>query len=206
MKLLTAALAAFLLSAAARAQTKIAVKAGPNFSTQKVLLYGVKQSSSFKPGVSVGLHFDVPFEGVLHFSPYAAYNMLGSKTNYKATGASTLTTIHYLQLAPGVSFHFKNGATNAFVIGFNPVLALTRFGKQKTTIGSVTTTEKISFGYEGIGWFDLGLSGSLGYHFKKMFVEVNYYNGLTNINNNEEFDGLNIRNRMLSLNVGYFFR
>jgi Outer membrane protein beta-barrel domain len=206
MKLLTAAMAAFLFSSAAMAQTKIAIKAGPNFSTAKVMVYGVKQSSSFKPGASLGIQFDVPFDGVLHFSPYAAYNTLGSKTNYKATGASVQTTIHYLQLAPGFSCHFKAGETNTFVFGFSPVLGLTNFGRQKTTTGGATTSEKIQFGYEGTGWFDLGLTGSLGYHFKKMFVEVNYYNSLTNINNNEEFDGISIRHRMLSLNVGYFFR
>jgi Outer membrane protein beta-barrel domain len=206
MKLLTAALAAFLLYGTVNAQVKIAIKAGPTFSTAKVSLNGVKQASSFKPGASLGVQCDVPFDGALHFSPYIAYNTLGAKTNYKLTGANTQTTLHYLQLAPGVSFHFNVAKTNVFVFGFSPVLGLTKFGRQKTTIAGVTTKEKIKFGYEGIGWFDLGLAGSVGYHFKKMFVEVNYYDGLTNINNNEQFDGINIRNKMLNLNVGYYLR
>jgi hypothetical protein len=206
MKLLTAALAAFVLYGTASAQTRIAFKAGPTFSTAKVDVNNIKQSSSYKPGFSLGIHFDVPFDGVLHFSPFAAYNMLASKTDYKPVDTSTQTTIHYLHLAPGFSAHFKAGETNNFVIGFSPVLGLTNFGSKKTTIGGVTTSKKIKFGFEGLGWFDLGLNGSLGYHFKKSFIEVNYYLGITNINNNVEYDGTSIRNRMLNLNFGYFFR
>jgi hypothetical protein len=206
MKLLTAAFAAFLLYGAATAQTKIAFKGGPAFSTAKVDISSVKQSSSFKPGFSLGILFDVPFDGVLHFSPFASYNMMASKTDYKPADTTTQTTIHYLHLAPGFSAHFMAGETNDFVIGFSPVLGLTNFGRKKTTVGGVTASEKIKFGFEGLGWFDLGLNGSLGYHFKKTFVELNYYHGITNINNNVEYDGISIRNRMLSLNVGYFFR
>jgi Outer membrane protein beta-barrel domain len=206
MKLLTAAFAAFLLYSTATAQTKIAFKGGPAFSTAKVDINNIKQSSSFKPGFSLGVLFDVPFDGVLHFSPFASYNMLASKTDYKPADTTTQTTIHYLHLAPGFSVHFMAGETSDFVIGFSPVLGLTNFGSKKTSTGGVTTSKKIKFGFEGLGWFDLGLNGSLGYHFKKTFVELNYYHGITNINNNVEYDGTSIRNRMLTLNVGYFFR
>jgi Outer membrane protein beta-barrel domain len=206
MKLLLAAAAASLLCLNGVAQTKIGIKAGPTFSTAKVTVSGVKQSSSYKPGASIGVQFDVPFDGVLHFSPYAAYNMMASSTKYAASGAQVQTTLHYLSLAPGVSVHLQAPKENAFVIGFTPVLALTSFGNQKTTIGGVTTGEKINFGFDGTGWFDLGLSGSLGYQFKKMFIQAIYYHGLTSINNKEEFDATNIKNRMFSLQIGYFFK
>lgn len=203
MRLFMAAFAASLLCLNATAQTKIALKAGPTYSTSVVTVHGVKQSSSYKPGVGLGVQFDVPFDGPLHFSPYAAYNMRASTTQYAATGAKVQTTLHYLDLAPGISVHLKAPQENAFVIGFSPVLGLTNFGNRKTTLNGTTTSEKIKFGYEGIGWFDLGLTGSLGYHFKKIFIQANYYHGLTNINNNEEFDGTNIKNRMFSLQLGY---
>jgi hypothetical protein len=205
MKLLTLTLAATALCLAASAQTKIGIKAGPTFSTALVKVGGVKQSSSFKPGASVGVQFDVPFDGPLHFSPYAAYNMRASSTQY-TSGAKVQTTIHYLDLAPGVSVHLKSGTNNAFVIGFSPVIGITNFGNRKTTVNGTTTSQKMTFGYEGTGWFDLGLTGSLGYQFKKMFIQANYYHGLTNINNNSEFDGINIQNRMFSLQVGYFLK
>jgi hypothetical protein len=199
-------LAAILFSLAATAQTKIGIKAGPTFSTAHVTVNSVKQSSSYKPGASIGVQFDVPFDGPLHFSPYAAYNMRASSTVFAANGAKVQTTIHYLDLAPGVSVHLKSGDSKAFTIGFSPVLGITNFGNRKTTLNGVTTDEKIKFGYEGTGWFDLGLAGSIGYQFSKIFVQANYYHGLTNINNNEEFDRTNIKNRMFSLQVGYFLK
>ena len=64
----------------------------------------------------------------------------------------------------------------------------------------------MAFGFGGYGWFDLSLTAGIFYHFNKTFVEVAYTTGLANINNNEEFDGRNIRNRMLSLNIGYYFK
>jgi hypothetical protein len=41
---------------------------------------------------------------------------------------------------------------------------------------------------------------------KKTFIETSYYLGLANINNQEETDGRNIRHRMLSLSIGYYFK
>lgn len=206
MKFLLAAFAASLCCFNSTAQTKIGIKGGPTYSTANVTVNGVKQSSSYKPGFSLGVQFDVPFDGPLHFSPYAAYNMMASSTKYDSSGAQVQTTLHYLSLAPGVTFHLPTAAANAFVIGFSPVLGITNFGNRKTTLGGVTTSQKIKFGFEGTGWFDLGLSGSLGYQFKKMFIQAQYYHGLANINNNAEFDGTNIKNRMFSLQVGYFLK
>jgi Outer membrane protein beta-barrel domain len=206
MKLLIAAFAAFLFCTTATAQTKIAVKAGPSYSTARVKINDVKQSSSWKPGFNLGVLFDVPFDGVLHFSPVVSFNTLAFKTVYKAADTTIQPNIYYLQLAPGFTTRFKTSETSNFAIGFSPVLGLTRFGRIKTTTGGVTTDEKIRFGFEGIGWFDLGLNGSLGYHFKKTFVELNYYHGLTNINNKVGSDFTNIQNRILSLNMGYYFR
>ncbi len=206
MKLLLAAFAASLCCFNSTAQTKIGIKGGPTYSTAVVTVNGVKQSSSYKPGASLGVQFDVPFDGPLHFSPYAAYNMMASSTKYATTGAEVQTTLHYLSLAPGVSVHLQAPQDNAFVIGFSPVLGLTSFGNRKTTIGGVTTSEKVQFGFEGTGWFDLGFSGSLGYQFKKLFIQAVYYHGLSSINNKEQYDATNIKNRMFSLQFGYFFK
>lgn len=206
MKLLLAAFAASLYCFNSTAQTKIGIKGGPTYSTAVVTVNGVKQSSTYKPGATLGVQFDVPFDGPLHFSPYAAYNMMASSTKYDSSGAQVQTTLHYLSLAPGVSVHLQAPQENAFVIGFSPVLGITSFGNRKTTVGGVTTSEKIKFGFEATGWFDLGLSGSLGYHFKKMFIQAQYYHGLANINNNAQYDNVNIKNRMFNLQFGYFFK
>ena len=107
---------------------------------------------------------------------------------------------------PSLSVDFPKG-DNVFVLSLGPDFGFTNFGKIKTTdINNVTTNEKLKFGFGSIGWFDLGLNASVGYHMKKIFVEAGYMYGLASINNNEETDLRNIRNRMLSLNIGYYFR
>jgi hypothetical protein len=206
MKKIIAAIAAFILYTSLFAQTKIAVRAGATFSTARVRVNEEAQKTSFKPGASLGVQFKAPFDGILHFSPYIAYNMRSFKTTYKASGAITETTLHYVDLVPNLSLDLPTANGNKFVIGFGPVLGITRFGKQKITLGSTVVNESLRFGYDAYGWFDLGLTGSISYHLKKVFVEVGYYHGLTNINNNEEFDLTNIRNRMLSLNFGYYLK
>lgn len=191
----------------AAAQVKIAVKAGWNYSSARAVYSDVKQSTDFISGYGIGAMAKVPFDGVLHFSPSIMINKRGFIV--KPTTGNNKTeqySITYLDLVPSLSFDFAN-KSNAFVIGIGPDFGFTNFGKLKVTdINNVTSSQKIKFGYENLGWFDLGMNASVGYHMKKIFVEVNYLLGLASINNNEENDQRNIRNRMLSLNIGFYFR
>ncbi len=208
MRLFFTVLASFTLFCSS-AQVKIAARAGLTFSTAAVSVKGIKQTSSFRPGASLGIQFKVPFDGLLHFSPYAAYNMRSFKTNYSGSGApgfTKQTTIHYLDLVPNLSIDIPVKGTNTLVWSFGPVFGFTNFGREKTTINNTTTSNKINFGYDGYGWFDLGVNTSIGYHFKKVFAEIGYYHGLAGINNKEEFDEISIRNRMFNMSFGYYLR
>lgn len=189
------------------AQTKIAIKGGYNYSTAKVSYNAVKQPVEAVHGFGLGVQFKAEFDGILHFSPYVQINSRGFIIKPLSGPYKKIqNTIQYLDIVPALSLDFKKG-TNAFVISFAPVGSLTNFGREKKTdLNNVTTSSKMSFGYDGTGWFDLGANFSLGYHFKKTFIEAGYYLGLANINNNSEFDGINIRNRMISLNLGYYFK
>ncbi len=186
---------------------KWGIKAGYNYTSARALYAGVKQPVTAKSGFGIAVTTKMDFDGVLHFSPYVGYSMKGFIINPKMGNIKKEDyTIHYFDIAPLLSVDFPV-AENTFVITAGPILGITNFGKQKiTTTNNVTTSEKIKFGYGGYGMFDLSLIGSVGYHFKKMFVEVGYTPGLANINNNEEFDGRNIQNRMFSLNIGYYFK
>jgi hypothetical protein len=207
MRKITAAFAAFVLFAPATAQVKLAIKGGYNLTTARALYAGAKQPSDFTSGYGLGALLKMPFDGVLHFSPSVMVNKKGfiikpiAGTNKKEQYAIT-----YVDLIPALSVDFEKG-NNSFVISLGPVISLTNFGKLKTTDNNgVTTSQKIKFGYGNLGWFDIGLNASIGYHIKKVFVELGYTNGLASINNNEELDQRNIRNRMISLNIGYYFK
>ncbi len=205
MKKIIIAVAFVFVMMHAHAQTRIAVKAGPNFGTARVTLNTVKQNTSYKPGMGIAVQAKVPFDGPLHFSPSVGYNMRSFKTAY-TNGRTVENTIHYLTLAPNLSLNFPAGTDRHFVIGFGPVLGITNFGREKITFNGSTTSRKMTFGYGDYGWFDLGLTGSIGIEFKRIFVEAAYYHGLSNINNRAEDDGINIQNRTFGINLGYYFR
>jgi len=190
------------------AQTKIAIKAGFNYSTARAYFNDVKQSTGFVPGANLAIQLKTEFDGPLHFSPYIAYSNRGYVIKSKnATGDKTRNSIHYIDVAPVLSLDFVTGSNKSFVIGFGPLAGLAIAGTEKTTIAGVTTSQKMRFTTsKDYGLFDLGLHTSLGYHFNKLFVEVAYQYGFASINNNEEIDKRNIRNRTFSLNIGYFIR
>ncbi len=189
------------------AQVKVAVKGGWNYSTAKAVYAAIKQPTEFTFGYGIGVLAKVPFDGVLHFSPSVMINKRGFIVKpLTGTNKSEQYSIIYLDLVPSMSVDFAKG-DNSFVISLGPDFGFTNFGKLKTTdVNNVTTKEKLKFGFGSIGWFDIGLNASVGYHMKKIFVEAGYMYGLASINNNEENDMRNIRNRMLSLNIGYYFR
>ena len=198
---------AFILVSAANAQVKIAVKGGWNYSTTRAIYTGVKQSTGFTNGYGLGLLAKVPFDGVLHFSPSVMVNKRGFIINPSTgTNKKEQYSITYLDLIPSLSLDFEDG-NNTVSLCFGPAFGFTNFGKLKATgNNNITTSQKLKFGYGGYGWFDIGLNASAAYRMKKVFVEFSYQNGLASLNNNEENDGRNIRNRMLSLNIGYYFK
>jgi hypothetical protein len=186
---------------------KWAIRAGYNYTSAKATYAGEMQPVTAKSGFGIAVTTKMDFDGVLHFSPYVGYNMKGFIINPKTGGIKKEEyTIHYFDIAPLLSVDFPVGE-NTFAISGGPILGITNFGKQKiTTTSNVTSAQKMTFGYGSYGWFDMSLIAGVSYHFKKMFVETTYTAGLVNINNNEELDGRNIRNRMLSLNIGYYFK
>ena len=208
MKKIIVCFATLLFINAIKAQEiKIAAKAGWTYSSARAIYSGTKQSTGFTSGYGIGAMIKIPFEGILHFSPSIALNRRGFIINPSTgTNKKEQYSITYLDIIPSFSFDFPV-TSNAFVIGIGPDFGFTNFGKLKATDNNnITTTQKLQFGFTGYGWFDLGLNATVGYHMKKVFVEAGYMLGLASINNNEENDQRNIRNRMLSLSVGYYFR
>lgn len=188
-------------------QVKVAVKGGWNFSTAKAVYAGVKQPTGYTNGFGIGVLAKVPFEGVLHFSPSVMINQRGFIVN-PITGSNKKEqySITYLDLVPSLSIDFPQGA-NSISVSLGPDFGFTNFGRLKETDNNnVTSSKKLKFGYGELGWFDLGLNASMGYHIKKGFIEIGYLHGLASINNNEENDLRNIRNRMFSFNIGYYFK
>jgi Outer membrane protein beta-barrel domain len=207
MKRTTSLVTALFLISTAAAQVKIAAKGGWNYASTAAVYAGIKQPSGYISGYGMGVLLKVPFDGVLNFSPSVMINKRGFIIE-PLTGVNKKEqySITYVDLIPSLSVDFPV-KSNSFAISLGPDFGFTNFGKLKTTdTANLTSTQKLKFGYGGYGWFDIGLNASIGYHTKKIFVEAGYLYGLASINNNEELDLRNIRNRMFSINVGYYFR
>lgn len=189
------------------AQVKIAVKGGYSYAFAKASYNAKQQKVEGKHGFNLGVLFKANFEAPLHFSPYIQFSSRGFIIKPDTGSIKKVeNSIQYIDIVPALSVDFPKG-NGSFVISGGPVLGITNFGKEKTTDkNNVTQSSSMSFGYGGYGWFDLGIAGSIGYHVKKIFVEANYQLGLTNINNLSEFDGRNIKNRAISLNIGYYLK
>ncbi len=190
------------------AQTKIAIRGGVNYSTGRVYYDAEKQPTGYKAGGNLGVQFDMPFEEGLHFIPYISYNLKGFTTSPKTGIVSKIdNTIHYVDLVPRLGYYFSNDKDASFVVGAGMSLGLAVAGTEKTTSAGITTSQKMDFSLsKNYGFFDFGFVPSIGYTTKKFFIEGAFQLGLTSINNNEEKDSKNIRNRTLSLNFGYFLK
>jgi len=207
MKKISIIFAVILLINNITAQVRVAVKAGYNYAGAKAVYAGVKQSTEAISGYGIGVMAKVPFDGVLQFSPSVMINRRGFIVKpTTGTNKKEQYSITYLDLVPSLSADFVHG-TNSLAVSLGPDFGFTNFGKLKATDNSnATTSQKLKFGYEAYGWFDLGLNASVGYHMKKTFVEVGYLLGLASVNNNEENDQRNMQNRVVSVSVGYYFR
>lgn len=208
MKKYILAIALCIVSVTAFAQTKVAIKGGYTYSTAKVSQYEIAKPSGYNSGYGLGVLFKAPFDGYLHFSPCIMYNRRGFNYKQQSTPDSAFSnTIHYLDIVPALSIDFPTGKQSAFVLsaGFNISVGIA--GTEKLTANGVTTSKKMNFDISSnYGLFDLGLNTSVGYHFEKFLIEAGYNLGLADINNQHDKDGRNIRNRMLSFSIGYYFK
>ncbi len=207
MKPLLLLLVPLLVQLPAMAQTKFAVKAGANTSTARVYIDGVQQENGYQQGFGAAAYWNVPFDGLLHFSPSIAYNRRGyAYTPAGGTIGNYRNKVHYLDLLPALSVNFPVGK-KALVVGAGPQFSVALAGTEQTTTANIATSAPMKFSNtSNYGIYDLGFNGSIGLHGSRMLLEAAYQLGAANINNNVAADKRNIQHRMISLQLGYYFR
>jgi hypothetical protein len=208
MKYFIIALFAVLPSLSSLAQTDFAISAGYNHNTARIKQLNTKQPTAYVPGFNIGLRVKTGFEPPLHFVGMLSYNRRGFILDLPGNDTTRLeTSIHYVDLAPMLNYDFAVGTSNKFSLIAGPVLGIALSGKQKYTINEMTSTSPMKFSISNnYGLFNVGILTGLSYQFNKIFIEGTYHIGVTSINNNEEFDNTNIKNRGFALNIGYWFK
>lgn len=204
--ILTAALL-LVITVSIQAQTNLSVKAGVNLLTARAYYNGQKQSVSFVPGAIIGLQASTMFENNLYFSPFVGYSGRGFEIKESATGGKRRVMIHYAHLATLFSCHIHAGKSNLLIVNVGPTASLALAGREKLALNGSSTSTGIKFSTsKGYGLFDFGAHAGLSYQFNRLQVGAAYDYGFVNINNNEETDKRNIRNRALSVSVAYILR
>ena len=208
MKYLLTGIAAITISLSSVAQNSIAVHAGYNHSSARIFTGNVKQPTGYVPGVNIGLRLKTAFEPPLFFTPMISYNLRGYTTEPRSGTIEKIEThIHYIDIAPLLNYDIKTAGKNHFSLTAGPVLGIAVSGKQKITENGTTTSSPMKFSMtNNFGYFSLALHSGISYHFNKMFIEGSYHLGFSSINNNEEVDDTNIKNRGFAISLGYWLK
>lgn len=208
MKYFLAGVFAIALSFSSVAQNSIAVHAGYNHNTARIFNSDVKQPTGYVPGVNISIRLKTAFEPPLFFTPMISYNLRGYTVEPLSGSIEKIEThIHYIDIAPLLNYDLTTGEKNHFSVTAGPVLGIAVSGKQKITENGATTSAPMKFSMSNnFGYFNLALHTGISYHFNNMFIEGAYHLGFSSINNNEEVDGSNIKNRGFALSLGYWLK
>ena len=189
------------------AQVHYALKAGGQISTARYIRDGNKISTNSIAGFNAGILAKVYFDDKVAFVTGLAYSARGYKVS--TLPGDTVKTYHlnYVDIPLMIQVDFQQKA-KGFYGKFGPALGVGISGKEIYTGKNgqqIRNKAILSVTGNNFGLFDASLNAVLGYSFSnKFFAELGYAHGIGNIDNDP--DGPNIKTRVLSLNLGYFFR
>jgi hypothetical protein len=210
MKTILLAAAALLFMNTALAQVQYSVFAGPQFTTAHYKVQGVKQETTYKPGLLVGAGMKVPFENHLYFSPSVFYSLKGYKVKFKnfafppdATATDNNTSIHTFELAAMLQYDF-NDQPSHFMVRVGPSLDFQLFGQEHFNTPMEEVERDMPFGFDKYGHYSTNMIFQFGYEMKNGFFVLGQYSyGLTSISNTD--NGPDIRHRVFGITIGTFF-
>lgn len=194
------------------AQPVLGIFAGPQMSSSKYTVDGVKQPNTYKYGFHAGAELKVPFDNNLYFTPRAFYSLKGYKVtlNQRAfppdtTAVNNNTTIHTFELAALLQYDFGK-QPSVFFIRFGPSLDFQLFGREKFMKANGTTVEKdMTFDFVNYGRYGANMLLQFGYETRSGFtIAAQYTQGMGSINNAD--GGPHIRHRVFGISLGKYFK
>jgi hypothetical protein len=202
-------IAIVLLISTARSQVKYSIFGGPQVTSANYSVEGVKQKTSYKPGVQLGLGMKVPFEVKLYFAPVLYYSMKGYKARFTRfanppdlTATDNNTVFHNIEAGFLFQYDFNEKPSHMF-FKLGPSLDFQYFGKEKFNTPGGLVKRKIPYAYDQYGHFGANLVFHLGYEMGNgVFIFGQYSHGLANINNADA--GPNIQHRAFGISIGKY--
>ena len=176
------------------------IRGGVNFAKQAVSSDGYSYSPKNNVGFNIGVSVDIPMMESLYLQSGLYYTVKGYKL--EEDGETEKATPAYLEIPILASYRYNFSDFTQLQINFGPYLAYGIGGKYKWEYEGESEDEKY-FDSDDNRKFDAGLAFGAGMTFGHIFVGINYDLGLTNILKDSE--GTSLKNRCLSINVGYNF-
>jgi hypothetical protein len=188
-------------------QPAFGIFAGPQVTTAKYSVRGIKQPTETKYGFHLGGMLKVPFEGKLYFAPAAFYSLKGYKVtlNEKAfppdtTANDNNTTLHTFELAALLQIDLGKNPSHLF-IRLGPSIDIQLAGKEKfNTKNGTAVNRSMKFGFDNYGYFGANVLLQFGYEMKQgISIAALYGHGIGSINNADY--GPSIRHRAYGLTL-----
>lgn len=219
-KIQTVALILLGFAQLSHAQT-VTLKGGLNMYDMFFKAPNETYSDHFKlyPGFQAGVSVDIPIKGKFSFEPSVLFSQKGfAYANKSDMFGSTVDVtmnmyLNYIDIPLLAKVKFDVAKVKVFT-SLGPYLGIGLNGtlKHKATFTYMGSTE-VDEGSEKVKWgsdanndmlkrIDFGLMAGAGVQIKSFQIGLNYGYGLANISSSSD---MKIRNRVLSLTVGYCF-
>lgn len=193
---------------ACSSQSQFGIFAGPQITSSKYTINGLKQKNTAKYGFQAGFGWKIPFDVNLYFSPAAFYSLKGYHVtfNQKAfppdtTAIDNNTTIHTFELAFLLQYDLSKQANHLF-IKLGPSLDFQLFGNEKFDRKNTTSVDrKMVFSFGDYGHYAASMLLHFGFESKEgLILSAQYTHGLGNINNAD--GGPKICHRVYGISIG----
>ena len=201
-------LALMCFSLCAGAQIQWAVKAGVQLDGAHYKRDGSKISTNNIAGLNAGILARMYFDNKVAFVTGFQYNARGFAVNTLPGDTLKTYRLNYADIPVMVQFDLSKKRGEGWYCKVGPSVGIGLYGKEiYTGMNGEKIHNKAILSVTGnhFGLFDAAFNAALGYAVnRKFFAEASYAYGIGNINNDPA--GPNIKSRVLSLNVGWFFK
>jgi len=200
-----------VLTIACHAQSRFGFFAGPQTTTAKYSIAGIKKPTEHKFGFLAGVGWKIPFDNHLFFSPAAYYSLKGYKVKFNhyayppdTSAIDANTSIHTFELAFLLQFDFGNEPAHVF-LKLGPSLDFQLAGTERFNLkGGGAVDHSMKYDFTAYGHFGANMLLQIGYETAGGFTIAGQYTlGLANLNNAD--DGPTIKHRVYGITVGKYF-